>query len=505
MLLDRLKQLGLDTAWIGLELGAGQPYFCTPRGADIFARAGVDGIHYCFVEGFGEMVFAVSPMNGPGEYVHPLAGNFTDFLRLVLACGDAGILEQLWGWDRARYETSRRDDPPAPEQQAVLDAMAQGLNLTPMEDPFAYIKEVQEGFDPGRLTFSQEYWDSLPSEDPKPPEWKVYFEGSFWGCHDRGRAGREIPVKKWFDWAGESWYIPAVYSCAKGLVIDFCLRVEPERIRAFMDKWDLTPENEWREFTPDQELQIQAENPLSADFHSHVLLNGGQLRCSRGCAVTWNPCLPDGEFGDLEGRWAMEHYGLDRTCGWIIHRGSFPWNSLRRPKIRTLNITLEQELTPLPGPHFYVSGPGDRIELVHPETGAVYHLTVLEYQRQELDQSRLAGYPGFRGCEFPTHYTEMTYTFSPELAQGRYQISDCARNDPPWRKEAAKDNRAASVGIIGGADGPVFFLSGSKENLHTACSALRFEPDWDVEWHIVFYEKKRGNISVNLIESQISG
>ena len=40
------------------------PYFCTPKGASIFGWAGVDGIHFCFVRGFGETVFAVSPMNG---------------------------------------------------------------------------------------------------------------------------------------------------------------------------------------------------------------------------------------------------------------------------------------------------------------------------------------------------------------------------------------------------------------------------------------------------------
>jgi len=51
------------------------PYFCTPKGARIIGWAGVDGIHYCFVRGFGETVFAVSPMNG-GDYVHPIARSF---------------------------------------------------------------------------------------------------------------------------------------------------------------------------------------------------------------------------------------------------------------------------------------------------------------------------------------------------------------------------------------------------------------------------------------------
>lgn len=68
-------------------------YFCTPKGAAIIGWAGVDGIHYCFVDGFGETVFAVSPMN-VGDYVHPVARNFEDLLRLLLSCVDMAALEQ---------------------------------------------------------------------------------------------------------------------------------------------------------------------------------------------------------------------------------------------------------------------------------------------------------------------------------------------------------------------------------------------------------------------------
>ena len=59
-----------------------EPYFCTPKGARVFGRSGVDGIHFCFVRGFGETVFAVSPMNGREDCVHPVAKSFRDFLRL---------------------------------------------------------------------------------------------------------------------------------------------------------------------------------------------------------------------------------------------------------------------------------------------------------------------------------------------------------------------------------------------------------------------------------------
>lgn len=41
---------------------------------------------YCTIPEFGEMIFAVSPMNF-GDCVHPIAHSFEDLLRLLLSCG----------------------------------------------------------------------------------------------------------------------------------------------------------------------------------------------------------------------------------------------------------------------------------------------------------------------------------------------------------------------------------------------------------------------------------
>lgn len=60
---EKFLRSGIDLSLIGIERREDNAsYFCTPKGASIFGWAGVDGIHYCFVRGFGGMVFAVSPM-----------------------------------------------------------------------------------------------------------------------------------------------------------------------------------------------------------------------------------------------------------------------------------------------------------------------------------------------------------------------------------------------------------------------------------------------------------
>ena len=52
---EAYKNKEFDLAAFGLDrCGGDYAYFCTPVGANVFASPGVDGIHYCMIEGFGE-------------------------------------------------------------------------------------------------------------------------------------------------------------------------------------------------------------------------------------------------------------------------------------------------------------------------------------------------------------------------------------------------------------------------------------------------------------------
>ena len=113
---EAFLQAGISLAPLGLEAGDRHSgYFCTPLGAEVIGWEGVDGIHCCFVEGFGEMVFAVNPMGLPGEWVHPIARDFEELLRLLLSCGHLAALEQAHGWDREQFDPFLKDDPPGLE------------------------------------------------------------------------------------------------------------------------------------------------------------------------------------------------------------------------------------------------------------------------------------------------------------------------------------------------------------------------------------------------------
>lgn len=253
---ERFRQIDLDVSRLGLQTGdTDRRYFCTPRGAEIIGWAGVDGIHYCFIAGFGEMVFSVNPMNLPGEYVYPLAKTFEDFLRLLLACGSLDVLEQAYrldreGFDCEVWEAGFLED----EEVRAREILQNDLSLTPMPEPYNYIRDLQASFDYSAIPYTDAYTVWGPEEE-SPQEWAVYYD------HDRsGRAGQEVPVRADFLWNGNPCHIPAIYLCGKGLVIDFCMQVEPERMRAFLDQW---PDPDGRERSEDEQEQMRAKNPLA--------------------------------------------------------------------------------------------------------------------------------------------------------------------------------------------------------------------------------------------------
>ena len=118
------------------------------------------------------MVFAVNPETCVDEYVYPLAMNFKDFLRLILACGSTTAVEQIIGWSKEQFENFvvSEDNTKNPEQEKILEEIKSVLKLEPMENVYEYVKAVQEQFDDSKIKFSNEYYDTLGLERPDGSE-----------------------------------------------------------------------------------------------------------------------------------------------------------------------------------------------------------------------------------------------------------------------------------------------------------------------------------------------
>lgn len=237
-------------------------------------------------------------------------------------------------------------------------------------------------------------------------------------------------------------------------------------------------------------MQMEWENPLCFNFKPCLKLNEKILQTTHGCAVSFNPCLPDGVINELEAKWAIDHYGLDSTYGWVICRDVFPWGTKHHPEINKLFLTMEQQPGQVPGSHFKVHAPGDSFMFSHPVSGITHTLTVQEIEQQTVPQNSF----GSDRWIYPTHYIAMSYTLTPEPMEN-ISVFDCDEGDRPI--EVTPDDHSFRpvgssscfvVGVIGGADGPtaVIYGTNSQEKLHAACSALHFEPVGDdVEWRIV--------------------
>ncbi len=484
----------IDLAPLGIERREDNcPYFCTPKGASIIGWAGVDGIHYCFIRGFGEMVFAVRPMEIAPNYVRPISGSFEDFLRLLLACRDANILEQAWQWSEKDFYQALEGSVSDQSVFEALDQIQNSMKLTPMEEPWAYLHQLQESFDYSKIKYTEDFYDPELNENAPQEEWAVYYDGTIYGHSGRDKAGTEIPVKKEFQYAGRTFLVPAVYSCAKGMVVDFCMRVELEKFQRYWAKWGDRYEDDLNR----RERNLSyLENPLYFELEPEVTVNGKVLKRRSGSGICYIP----GDPSEPETRFLAEHYHLSEEYAWSVSRACFPWKSARRPAIKSLMLTMVQEPVKVPGAVFEVSGPGEQIDLKIP--GNPFTLTVKGYEPQTLDASMIS--PG--EMEYPTCYTMMTYTLSPKPEEGTLSIQDLAECDQPKPKQAEHITEygsceAAAIGIIGGADGPTAMIVGAPqtEQEFAACSAPHFEPAQRIQWYPVLRVTEYEPATITLI------
>lgn len=473
-LYEKFKRLDLDFQALGLGCSDDQTmYFCTPKGAKIIGWPGVDGIHFCFVRGCRDMVFAISPDNLPGEYVHPIAKSFRDFLRLLLACG-VDAMEQCWGWTKDMFEAFLLENPRTEEEMNALAAIEAVFSLKPMEEPYDYIRGVQAGFDGSRLKFASEELN-LTSEEPEPedPGWHVFWNGNYWT--DSGTECAERPLNKQYFWEDQIILIPSLYVGDEGIMLDFCTEVEPERIRTHLERWQprFQAGTPW---TKEEELRQQRENPLTGDTEFRIFAAGTELRQKMGCQSCWIPPALCQEGPEPEDRRLLEHYGLNPHKGWIFRRQSYLWPDGKPLPLE--NVVIRMEQTPKDCPVLTLDEPksGAEYPIQSPVTGTSYVFRVRDCQPQQT-----ALFADAEMC-YPRHYTVLTYEIVPEPAAGLLVVRDLCEGDPPRFKDPARH-----------ADGPccagVGYIHEEQERWQ-AMSSLHFEPT-PARWEVCLREKTR--------------
>lgn len=315
---------------------------------------------------------------------------------------------------------------------------------------------------------------------------KVFYQGSLYGHFGRDRAGKEIEINKSFLWGGENWLVPSVYICGKGLVADILKSVSVEDFRAFAEKFGLDEADDPENFSPQRLAKAEAENPLGGGIYVTAKINGRESSMEFSSSDCWNPLFPDGGGSEP----LLEKYGLDKSFCWQITRVSIPWRGRKPKKIGSLSLCLRADRLRVSEMHFKAERPGDRTEFTNPATGKTHILTVTDIKRQSLAQ-----FPHI-GKDEPKFFTLLRVDISPEISKDALLITDCAEGDRTHK--GALPGNTSAIGIIGGADGPTVIIS-EYESGHTACSSMHFEPEYEPDWCMTFYDKPREDIEVELI------
>lgn len=164
-LYEKFIRLPIRHELLCLEQGTtNEPYFCYPLHATPIGFEGA--IMYCFIEGYGKTVFACNPESCGERYVFPLAQNFEDFIALILACGTVNPVEQIIWQTEMQFKAHLVEENVSrtSELEDTLAVLGRELGITPMENPYDYVKSVQQTFDDSKLEYNDEYYEVLGIE-----------------------------------------------------------------------------------------------------------------------------------------------------------------------------------------------------------------------------------------------------------------------------------------------------------------------------------------------------
>lgn len=327
---------------------------------------------------------------------------------------------------------------------------------------------------------------------------RVYQSGNFWGHHRKyERPLKQIPVNQEFVWEGTNGRIPAIYTGTEGMVIDLCICIPEEKIKAYMDKWQ--EKSESGALSEEEEELIIRENPFLVEFSLDVTVNGKELQHSGGCGCCWNPVLMRQQANlKAADRYRKEHaparetdfipkkrehtvleeeladtYNCDKSYGWYFHRFTYRWPGVEVSYEKRENGIIEEKRTrgtriknmerlllqfhakkqPVSAEHFVTetmdsesfavtwgdlrqtvkNHMGYGIGMKHPLTGEKVVLTIYDCEDEKLPEDSFASAKS-REMEYPTNYQILSYSIYPELPADAFRLEDCGRGDAPKRK-----------------------------------------------------------------------
>lgn len=326
---------------------------------------------------------------------------------------------------------------------------------------------------------------------------------------DGEKPMKELWVNRDFSWNAEEGFVPAIYVGEEGIIVELCLRVSPERIRTFQEKWK-TSDDDW---TDEQMERIERELPFARHFEAELEADGERLVNSHCSGEAWNPLRGPKEAlevqrpGEYSAEQLADYYGCDKNFGWYFEKAAFRWKNAKESAQASggecrragmalpthFKLTLRAKKQPWTGTHFVTEeGCNEHVEEIkNPMTGERYRLTVHECSAEVLDE-RLFEFPGKEKLLHPRCCQTLLWSIEPELSPELFSVQDCAHGDQPRKKQIVKTPQGEREEILTVGSYAVHALAARRkgDQRHVSCSALHHEPVREVEWRTVFQIKE---------------
>lgn len=324
--------------------------------------------------------------------------------------------------------------------------------------------------------------------------WNVYYKSYIHSNEREGNhlsLGKEIPLNKTFTWGGNEWKVLSMYSFLEGPVFHICKGIDIRQLRDFYSKWPWLMDKEamQRYEIPEDEVEkMRKDSPYTGPQSIEITINGQSLNINSSCSDGWNP-MDDEKKTD-----ALSHYCLDPAHGWLIICARFQWvgNPIPMKDIKSIQIRMIADPVSVPGPQFTIKEEGEEFTFCWESTGICHTLKVLSYRQIDLGNDSLTEDPD-DPYEYPQQCVQMTYSLTPDLSDEVFSVEDSSCGDSPRSKEDGREVCNAGMPAI-------FFDDGLEEdsNVHSASSALYFDPPEKVQWRMVFHEKIREDFTLTL-------
>lgn len=288
---------------------------------------------------------------------------------------------------------------------------------------------------------------------------RVYYESGLWS-RSKGLWGTRQLTSWQFEHAGMKRYIPAIHRFAKGIVFDVITILDETKLRAFIDEYEGREEA----LTSLEKRLAEQERPYQAVPIEEIWINGkrveGGYSASSAVSIPWL-----GQGSELAfARKAYSSILQDVVC-FACERVSVPYPEadskaqglfryLRLGKVHSMKLITcpVSRFIPL-GMHVEMAAAESQkqVSFSHPVTGAKH---TLYFQGMEAMELPLAGSSLF--------VTQAMYEIVPSLPTGHTLHFDSTIQRTMRPDSEFFPHSAASIGIIGGADGPTAVFGARK-------------------------------------------